>query len=303
METQIAHTDFKKLAAKYLLEFNEHDAQALARLYSENAIMILSDPSKPLRGRREMEQLFINSFTAFPDIKLQFTAIFPSLDQVCFEFHETGTFTGPLSTTEGEVPPTGRKFDIMGAFILKLTDEGLISEDRSYFDQDLFQNQLGLTGKAEKEREEQEITKAEVADIKKEKAAVSYILDQFFDSYRDEKTEIFENILDDDPELLFFGTDTQERWIGKDVFMAAQKEFFKATSDAKIEIYNKTVQIAKSGNVAWTSCMTNLDIMSDGKPMRLEGLRLTSTFEKRDGKWVLVQGHASQPISGQMIAY
>jgi ketosteroid isomerase-like protein len=303
METQIAHTDFKKLAAKYLLEFNEHDAQALARLYSENAIMILSDPSKPLRGRREMEQLFINSFTAFPDIKLQFTAIFPSLDQVCFEFHETGTFTGPLSTTEGEVPPTGRKFDIMGAFILKLTDEGLISEDRSYFDQDLFQNQLGLTGKVEKEGKELETPKAEVLDIEKEKAAVSAKLDQWFRAIDVKDVEMLEETICDDAEVVFFGTDAQERWIGRDDFMAAQKEFFKATSDSRMEIYNKTVQLSQSGTVAWASCMMNWDIMSEDQPIHLEGLRLTCTFEKRDGRWVIVQGHASVPVSGQMIAY
>jgi ketosteroid isomerase-like protein len=302
METQIVHTDFEKLAAKYLLEFNEHDAQALARLYSENAIMILSDPSKPLRGRREMEQLFINSFTAFPDIKLQFTAIFPSLDQVCFEFHETGTFTGSLSTTEGEVPPTGRKFDIMGAFILKLTDEGLIAEDRSYFDQDLFQNQLGLTGKAEKEREEQEITKAEVAEIEKEKAVVSERLNQFLRALENDPERLGDFICDD-PELVFFGTDVQERWIGKDNFIEAQKQFFEVTSDSKMDIYNTTIQISKAGTVAWTSFMMNWDIVSGDQPMHLEGLRLTLTFEKREGNWVIVQGHGSQPVSGQMIAY
>ena len=140
-------------------------------------------------------------------------------------------------------------------------------------------------------------------DIEKEKAAVLAILDQWFRAIDVKDAEMLEESICDDAEMVFFGTDSQERWIGRDDFMAAQKEFFKATSDSRMEIYNKTVQLSLSGTVAWTSCMMNWDILSGDQPVHLEGLRLTCTFEKRDGRWVIVQGHGSVPVSSQMIAY
>jgi uncharacterized protein (TIGR02246 family) len=142
-----------------------------------------------------------------------------------------------------------------------------------------------------------------VADIEKEKAIISERIDQWFRAIDLKDAEMLEDVICDDPELVFFGTDAQERWIGKDEFIAAQKEFFKVTSNSSLDIYNKTIQISNSGTVAWTSCMMDWDIIAGEQPIHLEGLRLTSVFEKRDGKWVIVQAHGSQPVSGQMVAY
>jgi uncharacterized protein (TIGR02246 family) len=142
-----------------------------------------------------------------------------------------------------------------------------------------------------------------VADIEKERAIISERIDQWFRAIDLKDAEMLEDVICDDPEMVFFGTDVQERWIGKDDFIAAQKEFFKVTSESRIDIYNKTIQISKSGTVAWISCRMDWDILADEQPMHLEGLRLTSVFEKREGKWVMVQGHGSQPVSGQMVAY
>jgi ketosteroid isomerase-like protein len=140
-------------------------------------------------------------------------------------------------------------------------------------------------------------------DIEKEKAVVLGKLDQWFRAIEVKDAEILEGIISNDTDLVFFGTDSQERWMGKDDFISAQKEFFNATSDSRIKIYNKTIQLSQSGTVAWTSCMMNWDILSGDQPIHLEGLRLTLTFEKRNENWVIVQGHGSVPVSGQMIAY
>jgi ketosteroid isomerase-like protein len=118
-----------------------------------------------------------------------------------------------------------------------------------------------------------------------------------------EDLELLENILCDDADLIFFGTDANERWVGKKALIAAHKVFFRAKSDSKMEIYNKTIHISLSGTVAWTSCMMNWAIKSGDQPLNLEGLRLTMVFEKRDNKWVAVQTHGSLPPSGQSIEY
>jgi ketosteroid isomerase-like protein len=166
-----------------------------------------------------------------------------------------------------------------------------------------------ITGTGEIQNQNNDIIREEdssnpiVADFEKERAAVSERIDQWFRAIDLKDAEMLEEVICDDPGMLFFGTDVQERWIGRDDFIAAQKDFFIATSNSRIDIYNKTIQISNSGTVAWTSCMMDWDIMAGEQPIHLEGLRLTSVFEKREGKWVLVQGHGSQPVSGQMVAY
>ena len=45
-----------------------------------------------------------------------------------------GTFTGPMATPEGEVPPTDRSYVAPLVAICELTDSGLIAECREYDD-------------------------------------------------------------------------------------------------------------------------------------------------------------------------
>jgi len=140
-------------------------------------------------------------------------------------------------------------------------------------------------------------------DLESEKALVSESLNQWISAHQNENVDMIETILCDDPDMIIFGTDAQERMMGKDEFIAAQKKFFEETSESKIEIYKTTIKLCKSGNVAWTSCLLNWDILSGGQPLHMEGLRLTSVFEKRNNKWLVVQGHVSVPVSGQAVAY
>ncbi len=140
-------------------------------------------------------------------------------------------------------------------------------------------------------------------DIEKEKTAVLERFNQWVYALQDEDSEMLENVMCDDPDMVFIGTDAPERWIGKDAFINAQKEFFEATSESKIEINNTSVKLSESGTVAWISCTMNWDILSGDQPIHLEGLRMTAVLEKRDNNWIVVQGHGSVPVSGQMIEY
>ncbi|NQU81636.1 MAG: nuclear transport factor 2 family protein [Bacteroidetes bacterium] len=140
-------------------------------------------------------------------------------------------------------------------------------------------------------------------NLDKEKTVVSERFQQWINAFGDEDAAMLENLLCDDPDMIFFGSDASERWIGKDEFIAAQKEFFEVTSESKIEAYNTTIKLSRSGTVAWTSLMMNWDILSGDQPMHLEGIRMTCVFEKRDNNWVVVQVHGSAPVSGQMVEY
>jgi len=65
---------------------------------------------------------------------------------------------------------------------------------------------------------------------------------------------------------------------------------FKAV---KCEIWDMRVDLSRSGDVAWWSCMLNDLAEWDGKPTGWKDTRWTGVMEKRDGRWVIVQMHFS----------
>lgn len=139
-----AKVDLKKVADNYLKTVNSRDAAAVAKLYTEDAIMIMPGEPEPIRGRKAIEENQAALFRAMPDFSVEFTLILISGNHIVFEGVGRGTFTGPLVSPEGDIPPTGRSVKIKFAFIAKVNAGGLIEEDRTYFDNADFMKQLGL---------------------------------------------------------------------------------------------------------------------------------------------------------------
>ena len=139
-----AKVDLKKVADNVLKAVNSGDAAAVARLYTEDAVMIMPGEPEPIRGRKAIEENQAAFLRAMPDFKVEFTLILISGDHIAFEGVGRGTFTGPFASPEGEIPPTGRSVALKFVFIAKVTKEGLIEEDRTYFDTAEQMRQLGL---------------------------------------------------------------------------------------------------------------------------------------------------------------
>lgn len=110
--------------------------------------MVPGEP-EPLRGRQAIEDNYNVFFRAFPDMEVEFTLVMVSGDHIMAEGVTRGTHTGPLATSEGDIQPTNRKIELQFAFIFKVTPEGLIAEDRTYYDSASFMNQLRLNKKPE----------------------------------------------------------------------------------------------------------------------------------------------------------
>jgi len=51
-----------------------------------------------------------------------------------------------LASPEGDIPPTGKSAKVKVAFIAKVNADGLIKEDRTYYDTAEFMRQLGISG-------------------------------------------------------------------------------------------------------------------------------------------------------------
>jgi uncharacterized protein (TIGR02246 family) len=136
--------DLKKVADKIIMTMKSSDPIAVTNLYAPDAVMIQADLSSPVHGREALLEYYKGFYKAMPDFKADLSVVAFSADTIVFEIVGGGTFTGPLATPEGEVAPTGKKVSFKAAFLAKISPDGLIAEDRSYFDNLAFMKQLGV---------------------------------------------------------------------------------------------------------------------------------------------------------------
>ena len=136
--------DNKQAVERVIRTFNNHDAEAVVQLYTEDATYMLPGEPDPLRGRDAIKESYEMFFRAFPDMSSEILRTMASGEHAFAECVVRGTHTGPLKTPEGEVEPTDKKIEFGIAFVCKVTPDGLIAEDWTYFDSAVMMSQLGL---------------------------------------------------------------------------------------------------------------------------------------------------------------
>lgn len=82
-------------------------------------------------------------YGGFPDGRITIDNIIDAGDTVVVEFTGRGTHTGPLVTSMGEIPATGRSVTLSLCDVLEFKD-GKIAVQRTYFDTGSMMAQLGL---------------------------------------------------------------------------------------------------------------------------------------------------------------
>ena len=125
---------------------NAHDATRLAASYSEDAVVRDPQYPEPLRGRAAVADDSTAFFTAFPDLRAEVTCSVVSGSTLAAEMTLAGTHAGPLTLPSGEVPPTGRPLTFAMAFFSRIDDQGLVVDERRYYDVANQLEQLGLGG-------------------------------------------------------------------------------------------------------------------------------------------------------------
>jgi steroid delta-isomerase-like uncharacterized protein len=135
---------FEDLAKKWTDAMNRHDTRAVGALYTQDSVAYDPFYPAPLRGRAAIEKDAGEFFRAFPDLRVEIISIFEKGNAAAGEVRMTGTNTGPLATPKGEVPATGKRIDVRGALVGRINAEGLIVEERRYYDTGTLMQQLGL---------------------------------------------------------------------------------------------------------------------------------------------------------------
>ncbi len=126
----------------------QQDADAFAALYAKEGI--IHDPflPEPLKGRTEIRAFMEGAFGAFPDMRWeQVGTAIDAGDRVAFVLACSGTNNGPFPRPDGEMPPTGRAMSYEAAVFWTLGPDGLVTEERSYWDSTGVAEQLGMSGR------------------------------------------------------------------------------------------------------------------------------------------------------------
>ena len=155
----------------------------------------------------------------------------------------------------------------------------------------------------QKKAEKAEGQPTPVVDLEAERAAVKTVADQWMQGMKSKDMEIYSRCIAHDSDMVNFGTDAAEKWVGWESLKESIERQFKSMDVENISIKDQVIKVHKSGEVAWFSEVIDFSGKTQGQPFNVEGFRLTGTLEKQAGNWVFVQFHASMPVSGQAVKY
>ncbi len=80
---------------------------------------------------------------AFPDGELDITRVIVQGDWAVVEFVNRGTQTGPLHSSLGVFPPSGRRMEVRYCSVMRVAG-GMVVEGRDYYDSASIAKKLGL---------------------------------------------------------------------------------------------------------------------------------------------------------------
>lgn len=120
---------------------------------------------------------------------------------------------------------------------------------------------------------------------------------RFFRAMDAQDLDAMERLVAHDADMVHVGTDAGEIWQGWDVLRDATVDQFERLESYDADVYDLTVNVAASGDVAWYAHRLDARIVSDGDAQVWSGARFTGVFENRDGAWRMVQTHVSLPAS------
>lgn len=139
-------TTGEELARRYVETFNDRDVDAWVALFAEDAV--IHDPffPEPSKGREAIRNVELGVLRAFPDMRWR--QLRPAIDvgdRVAVELAVNAVNEGPLEMPGGELPATGRPISFETGTFWLIGPDGLIREERSYFDATGVAAQLGMT--------------------------------------------------------------------------------------------------------------------------------------------------------------
>ncbi|MBN2356745.1 nuclear transport factor 2 family protein [candidate division KSB1 bacterium] len=145
----------------------------------------------------------------------------------------------------------------------------------------------------------QEVT----VDREAEKAAVRQVVENFYAIYVNKDLESLPTVVAQDSDMVNFGTDLVEYWVGYDALESAFKKQAVAFENPQMTFNNLTIHLSTCATVAWYALQIDFEVIYQGQTVFWNGARTTGVLEKRDGKWLIVQFHNSMPVVERAASY
>ncbi len=127
--------------------WNAQDLDTFSQRHKDD--VVVRWPGKPpTHGIVDHRQESLEFFTAFPDQHLDnrpYRVFFASGDWTCSIARFRGTFSGPMKGPDGDIAPTGKKFDVEFCTVARW-DDGQIVEENLFYDLVTFMKQIGVGG-------------------------------------------------------------------------------------------------------------------------------------------------------------
>lgn len=135
-----------ELASEHVRAFNERDWSVADRIYSPD--LVTTEPaSGTIHGIAAFMEHTQGFVAGFPDARIEVLAVVDDGRRVTTEGVFIGTNSGPLTTPQGELPPSGRPLRLPYLDVWE-SEAGRITSHRVYYDQMGMAAQLGLLAEA-----------------------------------------------------------------------------------------------------------------------------------------------------------
>ena len=137
--------DLQTVAERAIEAIESGDIDRVVAVYAPAGRQIHPFSEEPIEGREAIRLSDGALLEAFPDVSVKRRNVITGDSTVVIELVLVATNTGPLDLGDGQViPPTGKRIEVPSVWMFDVDDEGLIREERAYFDSALFFRQLGL---------------------------------------------------------------------------------------------------------------------------------------------------------------
>ncbi|TMC49678.1 MAG: ester cyclase [Chloroflexi bacterium] len=133
----------RELVDRHYHGINSHNMNIAVEVFHPDveAAMPGAPPTRGVDAHREYGDVLMS---AIPDMTVAIKEVYEGPDTIIVEGTFSGTQTGTLTGPGGDIPATGRRFELDYCDVFKVRD-GKVVAHRVYFDQLSLLGQLGVT--------------------------------------------------------------------------------------------------------------------------------------------------------------
>jgi steroid delta-isomerase-like uncharacterized protein len=133
-------SDRTEIIGRALAAYNRHDAAGFAECFTGDGVFRPVATGEVAEGRDQIQAMMEEVWRAFPDWALESRGLHDCGDAAWLAWTIRGTHEGEFRG----IPPTHRRFEMLGCSHFTLAPDGLIAQDDVYYDSATLLRALGV---------------------------------------------------------------------------------------------------------------------------------------------------------------